>query len=201
MNKDSVNSGIEHPSNERLLSPRPALASGLVFEFEGVQVKVATGGVWKCPFRCGDSRFPARKWKTEAGIRRHLSECPQSPSKIAERHAQREVDQQINEQKKQDALSGCQVRVGDTIFYVHEITVRPTHEERFGRMVRVRYEPVMRFEAREATIKTIDFNGSLIFNGHIRMSAVCATREEAKERATAMQKADDDHREFAASVR
>jgi len=38
-------------------------------DFEGKKV-VCKNGYYKCPFNCSDNRYPARKWKTEAGFRK-----------------------------------------------------------------------------------------------------------------------------------
>lgn len=38
------------------------------------------GGVYRCPWGCGSPGFPAPKWKTEAGFRKHLATCRERPT-------------------------------------------------------------------------------------------------------------------------
>lgn len=38
------------------------------------------GGVYRCPWGCGTPGFPAPKWKTEAGFRKHLATCRERPT-------------------------------------------------------------------------------------------------------------------------
>ena len=37
-------------------------------------------GVYRCPWGCGAPGFPAPKWKTEAGFRKHLAVCRERPT-------------------------------------------------------------------------------------------------------------------------
>ena len=37
-------------------------------------------GVYRCPWGCGNPGFPAPKWKTEAGFRKHLATCSMRPA-------------------------------------------------------------------------------------------------------------------------
>lgn len=55
-----------------------------IFEFEGHTIK-RSGKFFRCPFNCGDPRFPRPKWKTLRGIKGHLDSCYNRPSAIAKR--------------------------------------------------------------------------------------------------------------------
>lgn len=162
-------------------------------DFDGIRVQ-ANHGYYLCPFRCGRQDYPARKWKTENGFRMHMTECPRRPSLIQKQNAERE------ERKSKD-LSLVTRKIGDRIFFVREIVVKPTHEQRFNRMVRVRYEPVKRFEAGEAIIETINWDGSVYFNAGIRPADLCATAQDAHNEAIHRQESWDEHVRFSASCR
>jgi len=45
-------------------------------------------GVWHCPWDCGAPGFPAPKWRTEAGFRKHLATCRERPTIESIREAQ-----------------------------------------------------------------------------------------------------------------
>ena len=162
-------------------------------EFEGKVVK-PTSGVYRCPFGCGDKRYPAKKWKTERGFRKHMTECWMRPSEVARRE---EIAHRNNEklvERKAAALAACPVAIGDTIDYVREIIVKPTHEQRGSRMIKVRYEEVKRFVADRATVREIGYNGfQCVINKHIALSDIEPTREDAERRATDSQRGWNEH--------
>ena len=37
-------------------------------------------GVYRCPWSCGTPGYPAPKWRTEAGFRKHLAGCRNRPT-------------------------------------------------------------------------------------------------------------------------
>ena len=37
-------------------------------------------GVYRCPWDCGTPGYPAPKWRTEAGFRKHLAGCRNRPT-------------------------------------------------------------------------------------------------------------------------
>ena len=37
--------------------------------------------VYRCPNKCGDSRYPQPKWTTKAGYDAHMAKCPKSPAR------------------------------------------------------------------------------------------------------------------------
>ena len=97
---------------------------------------------------------------------------------------------------KLELLPTLPFKVGDKIIYVKEIIVKPTHVQRGDRMVKVRYEAVKDFQAREDEIRTIDIQyfgyvpkdinelkNDIVLNGHIRLSSLCKNMNEAVERA------------------
>ncbi len=108
---------------------------------------------------------------------------------------------QDREQREADALAAVTQKIGDTIYYVREIVVKDTHERRGRRLVRVRYEQVKRFEAREAVISSIDFDGAICFNHFIRQRDLCDSLEEAKAKAAERQRSWDEHCAKAAECR
>jgi len=165
-------------------------------EFDGKLVKPNKSGFYKCPFNCGDPRYPKPKWKTEKGFRQHMDKCPNSPSFINSKLEKEKNDLEIIERMKSELLTTLPYKIGDKIIYVKEIIVKPTHVQRGDRMVKVRYEAVKDFQAREDEIRTIDIQyfgyipkdinelkHYLVFNGHVSLSSLCQTMNEAKERA------------------
>ena len=132
--------------------------------FENVVIKPSKSGYYKCPFNCHDSRYPQPKWKTEKGFMKHLEKCNMKPSVVSQCEMKKqEIDNQINEWKeildelKPIILSNLGLNIGDEICFIKCIIVKDTHEQRYNRMVRVRYEPILRYEAVRTTITSINF--------------------------------------------
>lgn len=182
--------------------------------FEGKIVKVNKQGYYKCPYKCGPSGYPARKWKTENGFLKHTKECPNRPSVVKSNEKERIIAKNIGDKLKQKIIEDLKWKIGDEINYVDEIVIKPTHEEKWGRMVRVRYEEVKRFEAKKTIINSIDFfpstylpnadyvkNNLLCFNSKIPIYRVYSSFEEAKEKAKDYQLKHDDHLRFSSFVR
>ena len=164
-------------------------------EFEGRTVKPDKHGFYRCPYACGDARFPARKWKTEAGFRKHMEACLQRPSLVK---ARAEAD----EERKAEALAACPLRIGQRIFYVQRIVVQGTHETRFGRSVKVRYEERLRFEAREAVVESLDWNGqSVVFNRQTNPYYVAKDMDQARKWADEFQRGHEEHLRISAECR
>ena len=173
-------------------------------DFEGVLVK-PKAGYYHCPFNCSDPRYPSKKWKTEKGFRDHMLVCPNTPkkeilkAKIAETKKQNDEVKlnKFNELKEQTLNSGkIPYKIGQEIYYVREVVVKDTHEWRFNRRVRVRYEAVKAFRAETAIIRLIDFSNSypepmtiddmlkkIVLNGNVTPSMICATYIDALEKA------------------
>lgn len=154
-------------------------------DFDGQIVKPSTRG-YVCPFRCHDSRYPAPTWKTEKGFRQHMITCPHAPSNLKR-------DEERRESLFLENVAKAKYKVGDTISYVCEVITKPTHESRWGRLVRVRYEPEKYYRADRSEIRTIGWDGSVVYNGHIQERDICASLEEAQkfaeERTTAWKEA------------
>ena len=156
-----------------------------VIEFEGEKV-IPQNGVYRCPYNCGDPRYPRKKWKTERGFRRHMKNCPNKPSAVEARRIEKEKRQR----EKEDALSRCPYKVGDEIIYVAEVITGPTHDH-LGR--RIRYEPEKHYRAAKTIIRSIDYRSGYIFNGIIHIGDVYSTNEEAEEIAQRKTKAWQEH--------
>jgi hypothetical protein len=113
---------------------------------------------FKCPFgKCGQSGYPQPTWKTEAGLERHKLKCRLNPD------VQRQDDEKITFAKKQADIAVSffleentpDLAVGQQVWYIEGHDVKPTHVNRGGRMVRVRYEAERRFSVREMIIEKI----------------------------------------------
>jgi hypothetical protein len=163
-----------------------------MIEFDGKIVKPDKRGFYRCPFRCGSPNYPQPKWKTEKGFRKHMSKCPNSPSQLKIKTESLNKYYKDLEMQKIEALKNVEQKIGDRIFYVLEEITKPTHVQRFNRMVRVRYEPEKRFMAGETIINKIDFNGQVLFNGAIPLHSLYSSMEEAKTKAERLQKEYDD---------
>lgn len=184
-----------------------------VIEFEGKQVKPSKSGVYKCPFKCGRRDYAQPSWKTEAGFRKHMENCNQKPSEIKRRQENKEVEDSAFQTVRAEILASIDIKVGSKIAVVKEWIVKPTHELRFNRMVRVRYDAVKRFEGMEIEVKKIDINQStftdkewlksncLFINDEFRLSDICPSLEKAKGRAIEQQKAYEASCEFASQCR
>lgn len=146
-----------------------------------------------CPFNCHRSDYPKPTWKTEKGFRKHMAECPKRPSllKIKEENSELEQGHYLYLQK--EVLKSIPYDIGDKIAYISRIVVKPEYEQRGNRQVRIRYEPVLRFEAFETKIYSISFRDSkyfpsaeyvkqnlLFFNNGISIGDICLNIEVAK---------------------
>jgi hypothetical protein len=184
-----------------------------VIDFDGTQVKPSRHGVYKCPFKCNNSGYADPTWKTEKGFRQHMTKCPKRPSFLKDKQEKEAAEIAAFEPFKAEILASLDIKIGDKISVVKEWIIKPTHEQRFNRMVRVRYEAVKRFEGMEVVINKIDVrpstlpdkewikNQCLYINDEYRLMDIWPTLEKAKERATEQQKAYDAACEFASQCR
>jgi hypothetical protein len=124
-----------------------------MIEYQGKKIKPNSQGQYKCPFNCHRKDYPAPKWK-EKGFLKHLETCANSPSNLA-------IAAEKQEKILADFKSICAIvldditeKVGDTIFFVDEIVVKPTHVN--GR--KVRHEAELLFTAKSAVITSLDFH-------------------------------------------
>jgi hypothetical protein len=173
-------------------------------EFEGRTV-IPKKGVYRCPFKCGDPGYAAKTWKTETGFRKHMGTCPKSPSALKR---QGEIDEKRsleNEQRRAEALGKVTQKIGDEVCWVQEIIVKDTHEQWGNRSVKVRYEQVKRFEARQGKIESIDCIGTNVYFNHyalgIRPWTICNSLGEAQSRAAEMEKSWNEWCDQAAACR
>jgi hypothetical protein len=128
-------------------------------EFEGKIVK-AKNGYYKCPYHCSSgSGYPTPKWKTEKGFRQHMKKCTGKPSYFNKRIEENKIkNEKIIELKKKCIDSGkIPYKIGDTINYYGYHVTKPTHVQKFNRMVRVRYEEERSYYAETTTVNHIDF--------------------------------------------
>lgn len=182
-------------------------------EFEGKIVK-SKRGIYKCPFKCSaHSSYPERTWKTEKGFRKHMNECPKRPSFEKDKQNKEAAERAAFEPIKAEILASIDFKVGDKIAVVKEWIVKPTHEQRFGRMVRVRYEAVKRFEGIEIEVKKIAVSptvltdiefikrNNLYINDEFRLSDISSSLEVAKLKAIECQRSYDEACKFASDCR
>lgn len=116
------------------------------------------------------------------------------------------------EKIKQQYLPTLKYKIGDKIWYVREILVKDTHEWRFNRLVKVRYEPELKYVAEEATINSINFEEPgysisienierlLYFNHGIKLNSI-ASKEDAIRIAKEKTIADEKYREECSRLR
>lgn len=182
-------------------------------EFEGKVVKPKRG-IYKCPFKCSaHSGYAERTWKTEKGFRKHMTECYKRPSFEKSKQDKEAAERAAFEPIRDEILASLDIKVGDKIAVVKEWIVKPTHEQRFNRMVRVRYEAVKRFEGIEIEIRKIDVRptsltdkdfikrNNLYINDEFRLSDISSSIEVAKLKAIECQKSYDAACEFASLCR
>ncbi len=156
--------------------------------FEDRKIPPGKDGQYRCPFRCGSSGYPARKWKTMAGFMKHLNECPKSAAGRKRTEEKDKLAREAAEAYKAKALAAIGHKIGDTIHFIHEIIVKPEYEQRGSRQVRMRYEPVKRFVGKTDRIERIDWLGQSVFlNYYIRcpITTYCSLQDAeaaAKER-------------------
>ena len=170
-------------------------------DFEGTAV-IPKRGVYRCPYNCSDPRYPEKKWKTERGFRNHMKSCPKCPSAVDKRQKIETARLEVFEAKKELALLQESVNIGDTIWFVYDRIVKPTHEWRGNREVRVRYEAVHSYSPRREGVKTIDYdNNGIVFNGYIRKSWLAASENVANGRAECLTRQHAESLEFASRCR
>lgn len=167
-------------------------------DFEGIFVHPDKHGLYRCPYRCSDPRFPEKKWKTAKGFLQHMSKCPRCPSAM-KRQEERQKAIKLRDEK---ILKNCKYKIGDEIFFVQEVIIKPTHKRCGTRLVRVRYEAKKKFRARSASITRISVsNGVLWLNGSVHQGEVLPSLAAAEALASKRQKAWNLHVKLSASLR
>jgi hypothetical protein len=139
--------------------------------------------------------------------------CAKRPSFQKDKQEKEAAEIAAFEPIRAEILASIDLKVGDKIAVVKEWIVKPTHEQRFNRMVRVRYEAVKRFVGLEIEINKIDVrptrlidknyirNNCLYINDEFPLSSICASIQTANDKADQMQKSYDEACEFAAQCR
>lgn len=157
---------------------------------------------YRCPNKCGDPRYPQPKWTTQAGYDAHMAKCPKSPEAVARKLAEFEVDDAKKKADQLEIIARAKYAIGDTINFVGYRVVKPTHEEKFGRMARVRYEEVRAYYAATYTVRTIRVSwGSAVYNNDIMPSNIYPTLEDAQKAAEDRQRGHDEALKFARECR
>lgn len=170
--------------------------------FEWITVKPTKQGYY-CPFNCGDPRFRKPTWKTEKWFRWHMAKCSKRPSIIKSENEAIIEAQKLYEIKLKEIQEQYKHYLWKEVHYVEKIIVKDTHKWNWRRMVKVRYEPILRYEWRSVIIKTIWISqwGSVIFNWEIFLNSLVATLEEAKIIAENKTKWDEEYREMSSQFR
>ena len=184
--------------------------------FEGSEINPWKDGKYRCPFGCHRSDYPRPKWGTEKGFLKHLESCPQTPSAVERRNMSSDDNKARYEAMKGEILAEFPHKIGDVLYCVKETIVKPTHVQRGNRMVKVRYEAEIRFEAYTFELKSIDFSGEgitegitkeyvlsnrLLLNRSFGMQRLCKSKEEAELAAKEAQTAYDAHVKFSSDCR
>jgi hypothetical protein len=157
--------------------------------------------IYRCPNKCGDSRHPQPKWTTQAGYDAHAAKCPKSPEAVAKKLAELKAIAAKAEADQLAAIARAKHKVGDTIHFVGYRVVKPTHEERRGRLVRVRYEELRAYYAATDKITSIGFNGATFYNGGVYQCDIHPTPEKAQKAAADKQAGHDEALKFARECR
>lgn len=165
-----------------------------------MRAKAATA--YRCPNKCGDSRYPQPKWTTQAGYDAHMTKCPKSPEAVAQKLAESQAAAAKAEADQLAAIARAKYAIGDTIHFVGYRVVKPTHELRGGRMVRVRYEEVRAYYAATDKVSAIGLiGGALAYNHSVFPSDIHPTLEDAQKAAADRQRGHDEAMKFARECR
>jgi hypothetical protein len=119
---------------------------------------------YRCPYHCGDPRFPQPKWKTEKGYLNHLAKCPNRPEVVEERNRRREEQEKEDKEEKEKALANFEYKIGDKIIVCSYRVTKPIYEQRGTRRVKVRYEEERKYFAKEIEIFNITYHNRIIIN-------------------------------------
>lgn len=183
--------------------------------FEGTTVKAWKDGKFRCPFQCHRKDYPRPKW-TEKGFMKHMETCSQKPSAVEKRNMSDTASVDRYEKMKAEIIAELPFKIGDTLYCVKEIIVKPTHVRKGERMVKVRYEAEKIFEAYQFKLNSIDFQGEGISEGYTKdfvirnkillnrsfwISQLCESMSEAKQRAMESQVSYDAACKFASDCR
>lgn len=160
-----------------------------------------------CPNDCGDKRFSRPRWKTEKGFNKHLESCPNSPERLERARLEKLELERVRLERERKLIAACAWQQGDKAFAVCETIIKPEHEQRGTRLVRVRYESVKAFHAECITVEAIRLEshqgGLSIYGGYRRflVSDLFATLAEAETEAINRQLHWDKHCEYSEACR
>ena len=137
-----------------------------------------------------------------------MEKCPKSPVHTKLQDERNKIKDEKEKEKillfekmKEEFLLTLPYKIGQTIYYIYYRVTKPTHEWKWKRLVRVRYEEERYYSYGEETIKSIDFvyrgyipneieqmKNYLLFNNNISLSSLCNTLEEAKIKSSELSK-------------
>lgn len=169
------------------------------------------------PFVCEKCKAaPARRsgfhrqyrWKTEKGFHEHkcYTGNPEMARKRAETRARNEQARRVEVQRQHDERMRERERTaahkpGEVVFASVYIVTQPTHSERYGRRVRVRYEEGRRYEARAITIEYVTMIGYYGLGFHFGDGDIFPTLAEARASARSREAKYKEHCESAEMCR
>lgn len=149
--------------------------------------------VYTCPYKCGDKRYPARKWKTENGFNKHLNECYMRPEAVQDRlHIKQKNDDIERNRKLEFAENNTpKYNIGDIVYYAERVVTKNTHKLRGNRMVKVRYEEEGYLRCRKIEIISIDFlkYGAKVYNNLLYERELYVNKDEYENRVVESTKA------------
>jgi len=123
-------------------------------EFEGKIVNPSKRGYYRCPYNCYQAGYPAPKWKTEKGFRQHMQKCTGKPSyKEKVKNRQNENVEKI---KSFIQLFLEKYPIGSELIFSSYYITKPTHVQKYRRMVRVRYEEERKYFSAKIEIKKVE---------------------------------------------
>lgn len=172
-------------------------------EFDGKLVKPKAGRYY-CPHKCSQSGYPQPSWKTEKGFRQHMEKCPKGGAFKA-------VEMEKREQEAADkaafvAAHPYKYRVGDIVYFVRQVTVKPSRD---SRGCRLRYEDVYRFSGsalqvfRQGAVMAYGSIVACYYNEYeMVLERDCLPDQQTADiRAAEQQAAHDEHLRFSAFCR
>lgn len=136
------------------------------------------------------------KWKTEKGFLGHR--CFNDEKEYAEKRRK-----ELEEQKQKDlALWSTKAiyTIGSEVFYCGYYVTKPTHEPRFNRMVKVRYEEERNYFYHKGIITGLEPNGYKIKGRYVSETDI-GTEENTKEMSVRRQKEYNGHVAFSSFCR
>ena len=137
------------------------------------------------------------KWKTEKGLLNHL--CWKD-IKIAQ-DKQRKHSEEIQKERLSRRVATAEHKINEFVYFASYSVTKPTHKQRGGRSVKVRYEEERSYRNSSGGIDEIAIGGYIINGLFVRTCNVCSTEQEAIERAGKLRNEYKEHCAFSSFVR